>query len=304
MLKYLKKIRVIVSILFFIALFIIFVDIYQWMNEEIVSAVVYMQFTPSLLKFLGAPGLAASGFIFVILLTLIFGRVYCSSICPLGTLQDIILFIRKRKFFKKKKRFGYSKPLNYLRWLILALTALLLLLGISFPLLILDPYSNFGRITANIFRPIIFEINNLTASSFAELSFIDLHKLQFAGISIPSFIFALSFFILLIFFTAVWGRIFCNSFCPVGALLALPAKISLFKIDFDKKKCTGCRHCDRVCKAMCIDSSVQKLDFSRCVSCFNCIDICPEGGFGYKLRIGKKRIKKEGFTQIKVKPHK
>lgn len=280
--RYLKKIRVVLSIVFFIATFALFVDIYQWISEPIVKAIVYMQFSPSLLEYLAAAEIILAGFVFVIVLTLLFGRVYCSTICPLGTLQDIIIYIRKRKRFRKKLRFTYAKPMNYLRYPVLAITAVFLVFGISTPLLLLDPFSNFGRISVNIVRPVVYGLNHHIAQLLTEFKICTLYKMPFSGISIESYIFAFSFLLILIIITIKWGRIFCNTACPVGALLALFSKISLYKIDFDKTKCTSCKRCERVCKAQCIETKSQSLDFSRCVSCFNCIDVCPEGGFRFR----------------------
>ena len=50
----------------------------------------------------------------LVLLTLVFGRVYCSVICPLGIMQDIIGWWGKRA---KKNRYSYSKEKKWLRWL-------------------------------------------------------------------------------------------------------------------------------------------------------------------------------------------
>ena len=88
----LKKIRVIISLLFFITITFLFLDIKNIVVEDWSQPVLFIQFAPSLMKFIYTLGISAIGFLIVIILTAFFGRVYCSSICPLGTFQDIVTF--------------------------------------------------------------------------------------------------------------------------------------------------------------------------------------------------------------------
>jgi len=78
------------------------------------------------------------------------------------------------------------------------------------------------------------------------------------------------------------GRLFCNTICPVGTLLGLFSKLSLYKIAIDQNECRGCSLCERVCKSGCIDKSNKVIDFERCVNCFNCFTVCPSGGIVYE----------------------
>ena len=97
----LKKIRVAISLFFFLAITFLFIDFGNSFSPATINGVLYFQFVPSIIKFLNLFSFAAAGFIFVLLLTFLFGRVYCSTFCPLGTLQDIVSFF-SRKFRKKK----------------------------------------------------------------------------------------------------------------------------------------------------------------------------------------------------------
>jgi ferredoxin len=51
------------------------------------------------------------------------------------------------------------------------------------------------------------------------------------------------------------------------------------KIDIDN--CKGCGICERACKSNCIDNDNKQIDFTRCVSCYNCVDVCPGEGIKY-----------------------
>ncbi|GAO28348.1 4Fe-4S binding protein [Geofilum rubicundum] len=105
----LKKLRVALGIIFLLLTLALFIDIYEYFEESTFSKILYLQFVPSLLKFVQTLSLVtAGGFIIVLLLTLLMGRFYCSTICPLGILQDVINYLAK-KVSKKKVFFKYKK---------------------------------------------------------------------------------------------------------------------------------------------------------------------------------------------------
>jgi ferredoxin len=72
------------------------------------------------------------------------------------------------------------------------------------------------------------------------------------------------------------GRLYCNTLCPVGALLGLFSARSLLRVRFDPEACRECGRCERACKADCIDFRNKAVDGSRCVACGNCLAACPD----------------------------
>jgi ferredoxin len=78
------------------------------------------------------------------------------------------------------------------------------------------------------------------------------------------------------------GRLFCNTICPVGSLLGLLSKFSVFKVILDDSQCTSCGLCEKACKSQCINSKEKTIDHSRCVTCFNCLDRCNKKGVKYR----------------------
>ena len=184
---YLKRARVLISILFFILTSIIFLNINEWLTTKISGAITYLQFAPSLVKFLSVAGFSALGFVFIVVITFIWGRVYCSSICPLGTLQDIVSYL-SRKISKKKNHF-LLKPYSVIRYSILSLTIIFLLSGSIFLLNLLDPFSNFGRIISNLVRPIVLYLSNfisgiLESVNLFFISPVDLKNIDFISVAI------------------------------------------------------------------------------------------------------------------------
>ena len=101
-----------------------------------------------------------------------------------------------------------------------------------------------------------------------------------AGISLATLL-------LVAWLAATRGRLYCNTICPVGALLGLFAKISFLRIGIDPGACKGCNLCEGVCKAGCIDSRKKTVDSSRCVSCYNCLAVCPRDGLRFENQVAK-----------------
>ena len=293
-LRFLKKIRVIISVTFILAITFIFLDISFTIQPSFSEYPLYLQFIPSLLKFLTLGSITAIGFFVVILLTLLFGRVYCSTICPLGILQDIISFV-KNKF---KKSYSYfTNPFTKTRYFFFAISVVSLGSGTVIGLNLLDPYSNFGRIVNNIFRPITITINNLVVLLLEAMDFYILNPFELKSINVFSSVFSVVIFVLIFWLSVRHGRLYCNTICPVGTFLGLISKISFFKIGIIESNCIKCGDCEIVCKSNCIDSESEIVDFSRCVGCFNCFDVCPSIGISYLPRYKKPKIKKENSSK-------
>ena len=296
-LSHLKKIRVGVSVLFFTALAALFLDFSGILSPAYTGYITYLQFIPSLLKFIDVFNLAATGFIVVFILTLLFGRVYCSSICPLGTLQDIISFINKK--LHRRKYFNLSTPHNLLRYSFLALAVLFFLSGSMFAFTILDPYSNFGRIVTQLFKPVLVAGNNFLAAILEHFKNYSVYPVQYKNPGIVLLLLPLFFFALVFWLSFRHGRLFCNTVCPVGTLLGLVSRLSFFKIKIIEDNCISCNLCERVCKSGCIDKKNKILDFSRCVSCYNCFTVCPSNGIKFSTPLGKSAVEKPREIDLK-----
>jgi ferredoxin len=280
-LAFLKKIRIIVSLVFFVLTVFIFIDFTGLIGAHFVKALLHLQFIPSFLNFIYLVTFATAGFILISLLTLLFGRIYCSSLCPLGTLQDI--FTRMSKSFRIRKRFRYKRPQNLVRYAILGLLVFVFLLHSIFLINLLDPYSLAGRIFSDLFRPVFYLGNNLLSRILQQFDSYSVYSVSIKIISWPSFCFSMSFMALILFLAVRKGRWYCNVICPVGTLLGIFSRFSVFRIRMDKEACTSCGLCMKECKAECIDVKEKEVDFSRCISCFNCFGACPEEGIGYRF---------------------
>lgn len=278
----LRKIRQILASTFYVGITLLFLDftgtIHTWLGW-----MAKIQFMPALF----AANTAV--LVFLLLLTLVFGRVYCSVICPLGVMQDVISHISGMRR-KKKNRFTYSAACFYLRSVVLAIFIAAFFLGVGSVIALLSPYSSYGRIVSNLFAP-IWQAGNNVLAYFAER--VDSYSFYSTDIwikSIPTFVIALVTFVVI--FILPWrnGRTYCNTVCPVGTILGYVSRFSLFRVRIDGDRCKSCGLCSRRCKSSCIDYKNSNIDYTRCVTCMNCLDSCKHGAIHYESRFcGKKK---------------
>lgn len=271
----LKKVRIVLSVLIFGLITFYFLDFAELLPNKF-HVLAHIQFVSALMSF------SFIALVILIVLTLLLGRIYCSVICPMGVLQDIINWI-SQKTVKKKKRFRFSPAKNIVRWSVLAIAVCSFLCGFTVLLGLLDPYSAFGRIITNIFKPVYMIGNNLLESIFSRFDNYTFYQVDASLLSISSFIIGLVTFLIIGYLAWKHGRMWCNTICPVGTLLGFVSRFSLFKIRIDENKCTHCMVCGTKCKASCIDSKNQKIDYTRCVDCFDCLESCKEGALVYSL---------------------
>ncbi len=269
----LRKIRITSAILCFILITLLFLDftgsLHLWFG-----GLAKIQFIPAIL----ASQAVIAGTL--ALLTLLFGRLYCSVLCPLGVFQDAV---SRTAAQKNKNRFSFSPALTPLRYVILAVFILCAAGGMGSVVALFEPYSAYGRMASNFLAPVYGWGNNLLAY-FAER--MDSYAFYETEVWVKSAgTLMVSLLTLGIVAGLAWkkGRLYCNTLCPVGTFLGILSRFSLFKPRIDAEKCTHCGLCAKNCKASCIESQSGKIDSSRCVMCFNCTETCPQGALNYSL---------------------
>lgn len=280
--SFLRKFRIGFSAVVLVCFILVFVDFRSLIPEKYINYLLYPQFIPSLIKYIHIKTLAAGGFIFVILLTMLSGRTYCSFLCPLGIGQDLFSRIGG-KIKKRFRRFGFKRPHTIIRYSFLAIVMGVTIISGIFLVTLFDPYSIFGRFMTYFGKPVVLLVNNLLAGILGRFDIYTLNHIPIKGFSLLTYAVPIVFFLLAGILSFLKGRLYCNMICPVGTLLGLISKISLFRIKFIESKCTHCGRCSVACKSSCIDFLNQDVDVSRCVDCFNCITICPEKALSYSL---------------------
>jgi ferredoxin len=277
--RYLRFLRIFVSVVFLLLISLVFVDVREWISPAWADRILFLQFVPSIVRFITLPALAAAGFAIVLILTALFGRVYCSFLCPLGVFQDVFAWLARK--VRLKKRYKYKEARNYLRYPLLALVVVSLLFGSIYALSLLDPYSIFGRIFSDLARPGILMVNNGMAGLLERFDKYFLYRVNMQLITWHTVLIPVTTLVLILWLSLFYGRLFCNAICPVGTVLGLLSRLSVYKIRMNAVMCTQCGKCSFSCKSSCINIKKLEVDFSRCVGCCDCISVCPENSIGY-----------------------
>ena len=275
----LRKIRITLAAICFVAVTLLFLDFtgtlhlwFGWLAK--------IQFLPAVL---------ALNFVVIailLVLTLLFGRIYCSVICPLGIFQDCVSNLSSRRK-GKKARFSYSKEIKWLRYGVLVLFVIALVAGLNALVALLAPYSAYGRMVQSLLAPVWQWGNNLFAwIAERQDSYAFVTKDVWLK-SLPTLIVAAVTFVVVVVLAWRNGRTYCNTICPVGTTLSFFSRFAMFRPVIDKSKCKSCHACERKCKAACIDVDNHKIDYSRCVDCFDCIDSCRLGALKYRFAWGR-----------------
>lgn len=203
--------------------------------------------------------------------TVLFGRFYCSWLCPLGVIQECVGYLNPRN--------GKISDIKNLRYIITVMAFGLLAGGWAFGFKLVDPFTRTGSIvsTFTILLPKILT---------GDVDYLHWTML-IAGI--------VSFIVIIVFGT--WkNRFFCNAICPVGTFLGLLAKFSYFKIGFTSS-CVGCGKCETVCQMGCMNTKERRVDSERCILCLNCFSVCRSDGISY---LGKSRFHTRNTSHVDV----
>ena len=277
----LKKFRIGFSVTLFVLINLFFLD-FAGVLPLGFHSVTKIQLVPALLA------LNVEVLVILLVLSLVFGRVYCSFICPMGVYQDVVAWLSKK--FTKKKKYTFSKAMTVLRWTVLAATVIAFIFGFNFLVGLLDPYGAYGRIVTHIFRPAYLAGNNLLEYIFSSFDNYTFYKVGIYSLGLLSTLIALATLVGIGLLAWRNGRTYCNTICPVGTLLGFISRYSLFRLQFDDDKCNSCGLCAMKCKASCINSKDKKIDYSRCVTCFNCIEACNRSAMKYAPYKWKKTV--------------
>ena len=276
----LRKIRITLASISLFLITLLFLDFTGTMHAYL-SWIAKLQLVPAVLAG------AVLVLIFLALLTVFFGRLYCSVICPLGILQDMVAWFGKKV---KKNRYSFSHGKTKLRIGVLLVFIISLFAYppvVRFIGSLLEPYSAFGRIVTNLLAP-VYQWGNNVLAYFAERSesyaFYETEVWMRSAWSV-----GIAAVTLIVVSVLAWrgGRTYCNTICPVGSLLGLISHCSksvMFRPVIDTDKCNGCRLCEKNCKGACINSKDHTIDYSRCVMCMDCISKCKRGAIKYAMR--------------------
>lgn len=177
-------------------------------------------------------------------LSILFGPVFCSWVCPFGTLQEMLASLGRRLGTHGRVNLprSLSATLNYTRYAVLIWTIYITARSGQLLFADYDPY---------------YALFNFWSGEVAVSALIIL------VITIMSSLFV--------------ERPWCKYACPFGALLGISNKIRIFSIHRSKETCISCSLCDASCPMNIGVSSTEKVTSSQCISCYKCTSefVCP-----------------------------
>ena len=286
----LKKLRVALAVIFWLGITLLLLDFTGTLHAYL-GWMAKIQFLPAVLA------LNVGVIVGLVLLTLVFGRVYCSVICPLGVFQDSISWLRAHK---DKKAYQYKKEIKWLRYGVWVLFVAALIAGVHVIVSLLAPYSAYGRMVQNLLQPLYLWGNNLLALMAERVGSYAFYEKEVWLRSVPTLVIAVVTLVVIAVLAFKGGRTYCNTICPVGTTLSFFSRFAMFRPVIDESQCVRCHSCERKCKAQCIEITKERvhIDYSRCVDCFDCIDTCPKGGLKYRFAWGSSTKKADSVHEV------
>ncbi len=171
---------------------------------------------------------------------LLFGRVYCGSLCPFALVQELLhLLIRRKRRAAAAVSPGLDRHARLIKYALL-----FLITGLCFAL---------GNAAAANMEPFITLFSG-------------------HGSKVAWFLLALMLIMGIFNF-----RFWCTCLCPVGALTSLIAVFSVNRI-VPAKTCTACDACVNACPAAAIAKDAgghPVVDMAECITCAKCLRACP-----------------------------
>jgi len=231
----------------------------------------------------------------VLLVTLFLGRVFCSFVCPLGTIHHIAGSMKPALKGDRMIQANQRTPGHRIKYFLLIT---LLITAVITPNLVglIDPISLLFRSLALAILPAtglgLKEVFDAMAASDIKT----LNYLSYAGEVIVSPVFGYGYpayktawfigliFLVILFLNRIRPRFWCRILCPLGALLGIFSRFTLLRLEKDEAACTDCKLCSRSCQGAASPMPSQTWENAECLLCFNCFDACPEGALSFQFR--------------------
>jgi len=230
----------------------------------------------------------------VLLITIFLGRVFCSFICPFGTIHHAVGAVRPALKGNRMIQANQKTPEQKIKYFFLVLLLISAAVGLNLSGL-MDPIALLFRSMALAVIPglgaglrSVFDV--MANSDIKALNLIsygaEVLLSPVFGYNVQAYQTAwfvgLVFFVIL-FLNRIRPRFWCRVLCPLGALMGIFSRVSLLKLKKDKDKCTNCNLCVKHCQGAGSPHPDQVWEAAECLACFNCHNICPEEALAFSF---------------------
>jgi MauM/NapG family ferredoxin protein len=225
--------------------------------------------------------------------TMMFGRVFCGWFCPLGTLNDVVGSLKKRK--KRPEETRLDRSGRKAKYYILVAILIAAVFQIQFVGL-LDPISltirsfalavspGLNYVTHGLFDLLYrTDINVITAVSEPVYGFLRSYVISFERQTFYQGSFIALLFLGILALNFVRKRFWCRFLCPLGAMLGLLSRFSLLNHRLEEAACNDCELCLATCSGGARPHSQSDWRGSECVLCMNCHSTCPHQAVGFSF---------------------
>jgi polyferredoxin len=230
----------------------------------------------------------------VLIATILLGRVFCSFLCPMGTIHHVVGTVKPALKSTRMVRVNRKTDSQRIKYFVVLLVLAGCLLGLNLAGL-MDPIALLFRSIALAALPAIGTglrgiFDTLAISDIKMLS-----MLSYAGEVLVSPVFGYShqayqtgwimgsIFLVILFLNRIRPRFWCRTLCPLGALLGIFARFSILKLVKYPEKCTNCNLCVKHCQGAASPKPGEDWETAECLACFNCHNVCPEDALAFKF---------------------
>jgi len=230
----------------------------------------------------------------VLFITIFLGRVFCSFICPFGTIHHAVGAVRPALKGNRMIQANQKTSEQKIKYFFLVFLLISAIVGLNLSGL-MDPIALLFRSMAMAVLPGLGAGLRLVFDTMANSDIKALNLISYGAEVLLSPVFGYNVqayqtawfiglvFLVILFLNRIRPRFWCRVLCPLGALIGIFSRVSLLKLKKYPDRCTNCNLCVKHCQGAASPHPDQVWEAAECLTCFNCHNICPEEALAFSF---------------------